>query len=76
MQMEFYESVKNYDNLHINRKITMEEIKDGLKTVQKGKANGPNEVANEFLVEGGKTIQKMLLTVFNSIYYSKVNRPN
>ena len=67
-QMEFYESVKEYDNLHLNRKITMEEIKDGLKSVQRSKANGPDEVANEFLVEGGKTIQKMLLTVFNNIY--------
>ena len=57
-QMEFYKSVKEYDNVHINRKITLEEIKDGLKTVQRGKANGPDEVANEFLVEGGKQSRK------------------
>ena len=67
-QMAFYESAREYDNMHINRKITMEEVRDGLKTVQRDKANGPDKVANEFLIEGGKIIQKMLLTVFNNIY--------
>ena len=47
-QMIFYEIVREYDKLHINREITLNEIKDGIKTLQKGKATGPDYIPNEF----------------------------
>ena len=66
--MIFYEKVREYDKLHINREITLNEIKDGIKTLQKGKATGPDDIPNEFLIEGERSVQVILWKVFNQIF--------
>ena len=67
-QMIFYEKDREYDKLNINREITLNEIKDGIKTLQKGKATGPDDIPNEFLIEGGRSVQLILWKVFNQIF--------
>ena len=67
-QMIFYEKVREYDKLHINREITLNEIKDGIKILQKGKATGPDDIPNDFLIEGGRSVQVILWKVFNQIF--------
>ena len=51
---------KVYDWPKINEPFTIKEVKDAMK-VLKRKARGPDDIPNEFMIEGGIVIQTILL---------------
>ena len=49
----------------LNRDITLEELKRGIKSLQNGKAAGLDDILNEFLKNSSEKIQLLLLKLFN-----------
>ena len=59
---------KNSDCLKVNEPFTIKEVKDVVKVLKKRKAKGPDDIPNEFMIEGGTQIQTILLNLFNRIW--------
>ena len=50
--------------------ITKDEFISNLKKLKRGKANGPDSITNEMILEGGDSVHNAIISVFNSVLLS------
>ena len=61
----------DYENLPLNQPITLEEVKNTIKSLPNNKSAGPNRLIYEFLTHGGEPVAKSLHTLLSSIFSSE-----
>ena len=54
----------------INRDFTLEEVTKAIKTLKPGKAVGLDNIPNEFLINGGEKLWKLLTILYNKVKQS------
>ena len=53
----------------LDTEISMEELERSISKLKGGKAAGPDDILNEFIVNAPSTVKSLILSIFNSVLY-------